>query len=73
MPGMDGVEAARRIRDLPLGRRLPIIAMTANAFEEDRQRCLEAGMDDHLSKPVEPEMMYRTMLRWYGAGRPLSS
>jgi signal transduction histidine kinase/ActR/RegA family two-component response regulator len=65
MPGMDGLEATRKIRDLPSGGRLPIIAMTANAFEEDRQLCLRAGMNDHLAKPVEPDELYRTMLRWF--------
>ncbi len=65
MPQMDGLEAARRVRGMPDGASLPIIAMTANAFVEDRQRCLDAGMDDHLAKPVDPEVLYRTMLRWY--------
>ncbi len=63
MPEMDGLAATRAIR-LKLGRGLPIVAMTANAFGEDRQACLEAGMNDHVAKPVNPELIYATLLRW---------
>ncbi|GEM_PF-3656266 len=70
MPVMDGVEAARAIRRLP-GRELtPIIAMTANAFAEDRQRCLEAGMNDHVAKPFTPDRLFETILRWLARSAP---
>ena len=63
MPNMDGLEATREIRKLPIAANLPIIAMTANAFNEDRERCFAAGMNDFISKPVEPEQMFATILR----------
>ena len=63
MPEMDGLEAAAAIRalDRPDARTIPIIALTANAFDEDVQRSLQVGMNAHLSKPVEPEHLYRTL------------
>ena len=70
MPVMDGVEATRAIRQLPAHRTTPILAMTANAFEEDRRQCLEAGMDDHLGKPVQPESLYRALRRWLPRAEP---
>ena len=63
MPEMDGLEAAERIRALarPDAKTVPIIALTANAFDEDVQRSLQVGMNAHLSKPVEPEQLYQTL------------
>ena len=63
MPEMDGLEATEKIRalDRPDAKNIPIIAMTANAFDEDVQRSLQVGMNAHLSKPVEPEQLYRTL------------
>jgi len=65
MPEMSGVEATQEIRRRRTTH-LPIIAMTANAQGQDRQACLAAGMDDFLSKPVEPETLYGMLLRWLG-------
>ena len=64
MPVMDGLEATRQIRGQQKGGRTPIIAMTANAMESDRQRCLEAGMDDYLSKPIKAQELQRKLLLW---------
>jgi two-component system, sensor histidine kinase and response regulator len=70
MPVMDGFEATRAIRQLPTHGTTPILAMTANAFEEDRRQCLDAGMDDHLGKPVQPEDLYRALRRWLPRTEP---
>ena len=64
MPRLDGVEAARQICALPGRPRTRIIAMTANAFSEDRARCLAAGMVDFVTKPVDPQMLYGVILKW---------
>jgi CheY-like chemotaxis protein len=70
MPVMDGLEATRRIRGLPPGQgMMPIIAMTANAFAEDRARCLAAGMVDFVAKPVIPDTLFEIVLKWLEAGR----
>ena len=63
MPVMDGLEAARAIRERG-DAAVPIIAMTANAFVEDRAACLEAGMNDHVAKPVNPAALYAILMRW---------
>ena len=65
MPVMDGLEAARAIRARGLA--TPIVAMTANAFNEDRDACLAAGMNDHSAKPVDPNALYATLLKWMPA------
>ena len=64
MPVMNGVEATQAIRTDSLNITTPILAMTANAFNEDRLACLDAGMNDHISKPVDPHKLYETMLEW---------
>ena len=64
MPEMDGFTATRLLRNRSQLQQLPIIAMTAHALVEERQRCLEAGMNDHVSKPIEPDALFATLIRW---------
>ncbi|MGC1451013.1 MAG: PAS domain S-box protein [Candidatus Sulfotelmatobacter sp.] len=64
MPEMDGFTATRLLRAEPKLQALPIIAMTAHALVEERQRCLEAGMNDHVSKPIDPDALFAALMRW---------
>ena len=77
MPVMDGYTATRKIRDWedPFGNPIPIIAMTAHALAGDREKSLEAGMNDHVSKPIDPELLFKTLLKWVFTGemRPAES
>jgi CheY-like chemotaxis protein len=70
MPEMDGFEAtaAIRLREQAIGAHIPIIAMTANAMQEDKERCLTAGMDDYLSKPIKPDLLQAMLERWTTVG-----
>ncbi len=64
MPLLDGLQAAQRIRGLPGWTATPILAMTANAFDDDRQACIRAGMSDFVAKPVSPDRLYEVLLHW---------
>jgi CheY-like chemotaxis protein len=67
MPEMDGFDATRALRKIETkrgGARIPIIALTANALEGDRERCIEAGMDDYLAKPFKPEQLGKVLQAW---------
>jgi HPt (histidine-containing phosphotransfer) domain-containing protein len=77
MPELDGYEATRRIRDLEArdrpgfgGRRVHIVAMTANAMAGDREKCIAAGMDDYVSKPLRSDSLRRALVRWRPSGSP---
>ena len=67
MPRMDGLTATRKIRTMPEWHAVPVLAMTANAFAEDRARCLEVGMNDFIAKPVDPAHLYAMVLKWLRA------
>ena len=67
MPVMDGIEATRALRRVPGLARLPVVAMTANVQPADRQRCLDAGMSDFLGKPIEPDLLWQSLLKWIPA------
>jgi CheY-like chemotaxis protein len=69
MPVLDGLEATRQIRAIPAHVHTPILAMTASVFDEDREKCFAAGMNDHVPKPVEPDMLYEVMARWLPQSR----
>jgi CheY-like chemotaxis protein len=64
MPVMDGITATTELRKQPQFADLPIVAMTANAMQQDREKCLQAGMNDHIPKPIDPETLWRTLLHW---------
>ena len=68
MPVMNGYEAVRSIRALPRrdARRVPILAMSADAYPEDVERCLQAGMNGHIAKPVDPQLLFRQIARFCG-------
>jgi len=70
MPEMDGLQATRTIRamDLPRAKAIPIIAMTANAFKEDVDKCLESGMNDHLAKPIDVEAVVEKIRQYTKRG-----
>lgn len=64
MPRINGLDATRRLGQLAGYANVPILALTANVFAEDRDKCIEAGMNDFIAKPVEPEALYKTLVRW---------
>jgi len=64
IPNLDGVNATKQIRELLGHRDTPILVMTANAFAEDRARCMDAGMNDFLAKPFHPDVLFSTLLKW---------
>jgi len=73
MPEMDGLEATRHIRNNPRYNELPIIAMTAHAMESDREKSLAAGMNAHLTKPIEPNKLYQALIEWTAPGKRLNA
>jgi two-component system, sensor histidine kinase and response regulator len=73
MPVMDGIAATKAIRSNPRFRELPIIAMTANAMDADRELCRQAGMNDHVSKPIDPDALMATVMKWIKPRRAWTS
>ena len=69
LPVLNGLDATRAIRRLPDGAVVPIVAMTANAFSEDRAACLAAGMNDHIAKPIDPDRLFEVLLDWLAPRR----
>ena len=67
LPQVDGYETTQRLRQLPQFAQLPVIAMTAHAMREERSRCIQFGMNDHISKPIDPATLYRTLSLWLPA------
>ncbi|MFA7415709.1 MAG: response regulator, partial [Rhizobium sp.] len=72
MPVMDGVTATQEIRKEMRFKDLPVVAMTANAMQDDRDRCMAAGMDDHVAKPIEPEDLWKALLKWIRPRRSMA-
>jgi two-component system, sensor histidine kinase and response regulator len=70
MPEMDGITATKFLRADPRFQNLPIIAMTAHVLVEERQRCIEAGMNDHVTKPIDPDALFATLARWTHPASP---
>ena len=72
MPHMDGLTATRQIRGLANGQGVAIIALTANVFADDRERCVDAGMDDFIAKPVNMDLLHQRLLFWFRRAQELA-
>jgi two-component system cell cycle response regulator DivK len=70
LPGMDGVSATRILKSNPATAGIPVLAITAHALKDDRERALEAGFDAYLTKPIEPREVVAEVMRWTGPARP---